>query len=177
MSIKKKIHYAVCLGCFICGIIMCYFSSINDHAEFRRVVIAGGFLGIAYMMFPLVDWDKKDKWLMSFALNFGAFVLALIFGGKSLIYFFNNRSSSLGYDLLATLGILILSTDVAYIAISFIASFFSIGKRVVGKIMQIDVKGKFMTLKNVLAATTAFIATVTALFAGVAALVKAVMKL
>ena len=177
MSIKKKIYYAVCLGCFICGIIMCYFSSINDHAEFRRVVIASFFIAVAYLLFPFIDRDKKDKWVMSFAINLSAFVFALLFGGKSLIYFFNNKSSSLGYDLLATLGVLALSTDVAYIAISFIASFFSIGKRVVGKIMQIDVKGKFTTLKNVLAATTAFIATVTALFAGVAALVKAVMKL
>lgn len=174
MSVKKKIYYAVCFGFFICGIILCYFSKINDKEMQNRLIMATIFITISYFMFPFISDEKKDKILLSFCLNASVSIVSLALGFKSINYFLSNRASDVLYDLLAALGILLMASDLAYIIISFIASFYSIVSRAIGKIMQLNVNGKYMTVKKFITASTAFLATVTALVAGFSALIKSV---
>lgn len=177
MGIKKKIYYAVCFGFFVCGIFLCYCSSINNQVIERRIIISGIFCAIAYIMFPFGNIDQKDKILRSLGVNILVLFAAICLGYISLNYFFTSRSTTIWYDVLATLGILLLVSDLSYIIISFIVSFYNIAKKCIGKIMQIDIKGKYTTIKKVLTALTAFLATITALCAGFAALIKSIKEI
>ncbi|ADU20645.1 hypothetical protein [Ruminococcus albus] len=172
MSVKKKIYYALCFGCFICGIILCYFSKINGKEMQNRLIMATIFVTTSYFMFPFISNEKKDRILISFCINVSVFLFSLAVGIKSLTYLFNNDTSNWIIDLFAALGILLMASDLAYIIISFIASFYSIVSGVIGKIVQSNVKGKYMTLKKVITASTALLATVTTSLAGFFALIK-----
>lgn len=174
MTEGRKIFYAINLAFFVTGLIMCFFSSYIIDAQNQRLIISGVLIGIAYIMFPFISMDKKDKIIVKLGLHLLAILLSFTCGYNALNYFLKNSSTNLIYDILASIGIIFLFSYLAYILISFIYSFYSICAKFINKILRFDVKEKYATIKSVLTALTAFLATLTAVVAGFSALISSV---
>lgn len=84
-----------------------------------RLTIGGICIALWFFLFPALGRDKKDKITFLMAINLICTVFALVISSLLITYFMNYKGS-LGGDILACIGGVILFTYVIFIAWTFV---------------------------------------------------------
>ncbi len=180
----KMIFFSVNAGLFLTGLMlvtMCVVYKKNNipmNNEFERYVIGSICLGFAYVMFPFIDDNKKNKIEIYFLVHISCVIIsAFLFFNCASYYLSNISSANFLMEIYYTICSLFVLSYISYILINFGIAIYKALKNFLSKSKKVDevlenATNKLDGLNNLIATITALVTSVTPIIIAVLAFVK-----
>lgn len=167
---RKDIFYSINLGVFMTGLMLfimdtiCKLNNIAQNNSFNRMIISGICFGVAYMMFPLIDERKKDKFSQYVIIHAVGIIISAIIINLILPHYLSGKTSNLGIEILCAVLSFMVLTYFAYILIHFGTAVYKVLKKFLTPNLDTqisDMTEKVERINKLVSAVTALIASLT----------------